>query len=641
MGIDKYMSENTKEKRKAERRKSGWYLLWEYAAEHPFVYFIAIASIGGSSILAAVIPRLIGGFTDAFKSGKLDLKIAAHFALLVLVVGTVRVTFGWIGRLLAAQHGRVITYKVREKLFKKWETLSPSYYHGHSVGELLSHALSDVEVIRQVASMGINITVSSLFMLGASLYMMVMHMNWHLAIAGLGPLVAIPVIVRHYGPRIKSQSAKLQATLGVMSQSVEEIIDGIRTVKAFGNEGVIIGRFEAKVDNIVVERMKFVRLSSIFTALIPLMASIGFIVVISYGGYLTINKTISLGDFVAFILYLTLLRQPLEQLGNMLNIIQRASASLARISELLNVQPAVYDRESALYDKPVKGNIEVKNLTFRYPGTGKDVLSNISFTVKKGKTLGIIGTIGSGKTTLAHLLMRLYEPPKGAIFIDDIDVHDFYLEHLRKSIAYVPQNGFLFSTTIQDNIAFAEDTTNEKKVVDAAKVTVVNQDIKKFQEMYKTEIGERGVRLSGGQKQRVALARMIYKDSPINVLDDSLSAVDTKTERLILKNMRTYGNKGMESKTTVIISHRLSAVMHADEIIILDKGRVIESGNHQELLKAGGLYTRLWNMQSGEDGRSEPVTNETVEETELLEILLSDENEDVKAKAAEGGVYGS
>jgi len=436
------------------------------------------------------------------------------------------------------------------------------------------------------------------------------------------------------------QSAKLQTTLGIMSQSVEEVIGGIRTVKAFGNENVIIDRFGAKVENIVVERMKFVKLSSMFTALVPLMASIGFIVVISYGGYLTINKTISLGDFVAFILYLTLLRQPLEQLGNLLNIIQRASASLARISELLNVQPAVYDREPTLYDKPVIGNIEVKNLTFRYPGTEKDVLSNISFTVKKGKTLGIIGSIGSGKTTLAHLLMRLYEPPKGAIFIDGIDIHNFYLNHLRQSIAYVPQNGFLFSTTVEENIAFAEDTTNEKKVVDAAIVSVVHEDIKKLKEMYKTEIGERGVRLSGGQKQRAAIARMIYKDSPINVLDDSLSAVDTKTERLILKNMRANLKKTTESKTTVIISHRLSAVMHADEIIILDEGRVIEKGNHQKLLKAGGLYTKLWDMQSGGDGRSKQTTNITVEETDLLEVFLSEDDEDVKANTAEGGVYG-
>jgi ATP-binding cassette subfamily B protein len=636
------MSENSAAEESLRKRKSGWYLLWEYAREHPFIYFVAIASIGGSSILAVWIPRLIGQFTDTFKGGGLSLKGAERYALVILAVGIARVSFGWLGRVLAAQHGRIITYKVREKLFEKWESLSPAYYHGHSIGELLSHALSDVDVVRQVASMGINITVSGIFMLGAALYMMVLHMNWPLAIAGLGPLVAIPVLVRYYGPKIKQQSAKLQASLGSMSQTVEEIFGGIRTVKAFGNENVVIGRFEEKVDAIVTERMKFVRLSSIFSALIPLMASIGFVVAISYGGYLTINKNITLGDFVAFLLYLTLLRQPLEQLGNMLNVIQRASASLARISELLNVPPAVFDHEGVLSEAPVKGDVEVKNLSFQYPGTQTQVLKDISFTLKRGKTLGIIGPIGSGKTTLAHLLLRLYEPPRQAIFVDGTDVHDFYLQHLRKSIAYVPQNGFLFSTSILENIAFSEDVSDAAKVESAAKITVVDEDIKKFPDVYNTEIGERGVRLSGGQKQRVAMARMVYKDAPIHLLDDSLSAVDTKTERQILKNMRGNGNSGLagpksKSKTTIIISHRLSAVMHADEILILEAGRITERGSHAALLKTDGLYAKLWNMQSGETGRSEPAAAEGAVKTALLEVLLAEDEEAVKSEAAEEG----
>jgi ATP-binding cassette subfamily B protein len=478
-------------------------------------------------------------------------------------------------------------------------------------------------------------------MLIAALYMMMAHMSWKLAIAGLGPLIVIPVIVRYYGPRIKAQSAKLQATLGVMSQSVEEIIAGIRTVKAFGNEKVIINRFENHVENILVERMKFVRLSSIFTALIPFMASIGFIVVIGYGGYLTINNAISLGDFVAFLLYLILLRQPLEMLGNTLNVIQRGSASLARISDLLEAPRAVYNHRTATIHKPVHGDIEVKNLSFRYPGTQKDVLSDVSFTVKQGQTLGIIGTIGSGKTSLAHLLMRVYEPPRGTIFIDGVDVQDYYLKDLRQSVAYVPQNGFLFSTTINENIAFAEEIIDEEKVISSAKISAVHEDIQKLKEMYATEIGERGVRLSGGQKQRVAIARLIYKDSPVNVLDDSLSAVDTKTERLIFLNMQKYRKTKGHSKTNIIISHRLSAVIHADEIIILDQGRITDRGNHQQLLKTSELYGKLWILQSGGEGRSEPILPELSSKTELLEVLLEEDDDDEKVKSTEGGGYGS
>jgi ATP-binding cassette subfamily B protein len=351
------MTTNPPQNRTTGTKNSGWHLLWDYVREHPFIYFIAIASIGGSSILAVWIPRIIGRFTDSLQRGTLDYAEVHRFAWAILGVGIARVTFGWLGRVLAAQHGRIVTYKVRDALFKKWETLPPSYYHGHSVGELLSHALSDVEVVRQVASMGINITVNGTFMLGAALYMMMVHMNWRLAVAGLGPLVAIPILVRYFGPRIRNQSAKFQASLGSMSQSVEETFGGIRTIKAFGNEDVAVGMFEEKVDQIVREKIKFVRLSAVFGALIPLIGALGFIIVISYGGYLTIQHVITLGDLVAFLLYLTLLRQPLEQLGNMLNLIQRASASLGRISELLDVVPAVFDREGTLYHAPVQGGM--------------------------------------------------------------------------------------------------------------------------------------------------------------------------------------------------------------------------------------------------------------------------------------------
>jgi ATP-binding cassette subfamily B protein len=280
----------------------------------------------------------------------------------------------------------------------------------------------------------------------------------------------------------------------------------------------------------------------------------------------------------------------------------------------------------------VHGDIEVKNLTFRYPGTTTDVLKDISFTIKQGKTLGIIGPIGSGKTSLANLLLRLYEPSNGAIFVDGVDILNFYLEHLRKAIAFVPQNGFLFSTSILENIAFSEDLPNVEKAENSARIAAIFEEIKKFPESFKTEIGERGVRLSGGQKQRVAIARMIYKNAPIRILDDSLSAVDTKTERMILKNMRA----GILQKktTTIIISHRLSAVMHADEILVLEEGRITERGSHPKLLKTGGLYAKLWNMQSGASARADTLSPDKTDKIELIETLLAEEDDSVKAEAA-------
>jgi ATP-binding cassette subfamily B protein len=423
---------------------------------------------------------------------------------------------------------------------------------------------------------------------------MAVHVDWRLSLAGLGPLLAIPLLVKWLGPRIKQQSHRSQEALGGMAQTVEEVISGIRAVKAFGTEETVIGRFEQKVDTIFGEKMKFARLSSLFGALIPLMVNLGFIAVLGYGGYLVIGREISLGDFVAFTLYVAMLRQPLEQLGNVLNIVQRSSASLNRIASLLQVVPDVRDRDGILFDIPLKGEVAVRGLSFRYPGTDRDVLSDISFTVKSGMTLGIIGEMGSGKTTLADLLLRLYDPPEGTVFLDNRDIFNYPLARLREGIAYVPQDGFLFSTTILDNIGFADQYPDRERAEHCTRITAIHETLAAFPEGFDTEIGDRGVRLSGGQKQRIAIARMIYKDAPIQILDDSLSAVDTTTEKRIIRNLRE-----LKARTTIIISHRLSAVQHADEIIVLKDGRIAERGSHQKLMALGEIYADQWLMQSG------------------------------------------
>lgn len=549
---------------------------------------------------------------------------------MIIVIGIIRVFAGWFGRILVHRHGRILTYKLRQELFQKWGTLSPAYYHRQSIGDLLSHALSDVEVVRELVTMGINVSIGGLSMLAAALYMMVIYMDWRLALAGLGPLVAIPVIIRYLGPKIRNQFLRSQAALSSMAQTVEEAISGIRAVKAFGNEQVSISRFEQKIDTIVQEKIKFVRLSSLFGSLIPLMAALGFIIVMGYGGFLTIKKVISLGDFIAFTLYLAMLRMPLEQLGRVLNIIQGASASLNRLSELLGVVPAVTDRQEPLLNRKVWGELKVEKLTFRYPGAERDVLTDISFTVRPGKTLGIIGSMGSGKTTLADLLLRLYDPPQGMVFIDGEDILRYPLARLRQSIAYVPQDGFLFSSTLFENIGFSDEKPDRERVEHSAKISEVYDNIKRFPEGFETEIGERGVRLSGGQKQRVAIARMIYKDAPVYILDDSLSAVDTKTERIILKNLR-----GIRSKTTIVISHRLSAVRYADEILVLEEGRIIERGNHSELIKLAGLYFRLWCMQSGLREGAESIGPGATEEARSLQSGLTENIESIQSSLTE------
>ncbi|MDD5465168.1 MAG: ABC transporter ATP-binding protein [Candidatus Omnitrophica bacterium] len=598
---------------------SGWRIVWSYVYKHRFVYFFGVMLVAASSLLAVWIPRLLGSFTDSLQHGSLSFSGIANFAWMIIVIGIIRVFAGWSGRILVHRHGRILTYKLRQELFLKWGTLSQAYYHRQSIGNLLSHALSDVEVVRELVTMGINVSIGGLSMLAAALYMMVIYMDWRLALAGLGPLVAIPVIIRYLGPKIRNQFLRSQAALGSMAQTVEESISGIRAVKAFGNERVSINRFEQKIDTIVQEKIKFVRLSSLFGSLVPLMAALGFIIVMGYGGFLTIKKVISLGDFIAFTLYLAMLRMPLEQFGRVLNIIQGASASLNRLSELLQVVPAVTDRQGALLNRNVRGEVKIEKLTFRYPGTERDVLTDISFTVKPGQTLGIVGSIGSGKTTLVDLLLRLYDPPEGTVFIDGEDILSYPLARLRQGIAYVPQDGFLFSTTVLENIGFSDEEPDRERAEHSARITMVYDDIKRFPEDFETEIGERGVRLSGGQKQRVAIARMIYKDAPIHILDDSLSAVDTKTERIILKNLR-----GIKNKTTIVISHRLSAIRHADKILVLEEGRIVGRGNHAELIKSSGLYSRLWYMQSGLTEGAESIKPVVTEEVGSLQSGLTE-----------------
>lgn len=613
---------------------SGFRLITAYFRQHWFIYLTGTFMVALASLLMAVIPRILGDITNQLQRGTLGQPEMAHFIKIICAIGLLRVLTGWGGRLLIHQKGRILTYTLRRRLFEKWNTLSPAYYHRHSVGDLVAHALSDVEVVRELVSMGVCQAFSGLAVLVGVIALMAVKVDWPLALAGLGPLLSIPLLVKWLGPKIKQQSTRSQEALGSMSQIVEEVIDGIRAVKAFGTEQVVIGRFTGKVDNIVTEKLRLVRLSSLFSSLLPLMVNLGFVFVLGYGGVLVTLHLVSLGDFVAFTLYIAMLRQPMEQLGNVLNIVQRASASIKRINTLLNVESDVVDRPGLLIDRPLQGTLQVQGLSFRYPGTERPVLEDINFTLKPGQTLGIIGATGSGKSTLADLLLRLYEPPEGSVTIDGRDILRYPLARLRDGIAYVPQDGFLFSTTVLENICFSDDYPDRERAEQCARITAIHENIISFPEGFNTEIGERGVRLSGGQKQRVAIARMIYKNAPYQILDDSLSAVDTTTERQILDNLRDMSAAASgKRKSTIIISHRLSAVQHADEILVLERGRIVERGSHRQLIAIDGIYAGQWYMQAGLAHASCSDADEELQ----LPALVADQNIDEEMEQLEAG----
>ncbi|NTU52733.1 MAG: ABC transporter ATP-binding protein [Chlorobiaceae bacterium] len=590
---------------------SGLRIVTVHCLQNPSSYITGILFIAASCVLATWIPRLLGQVTDSLRYGHAGEGDIAGFARMIVAVGAGRVIAGWAGRFLTHMKGRELTYTLRRELFAKWSTLSPSYYHTKSSGELISHALSDVDIVGDLVTLGLNMSVTGIATLIGTFWQMVVHVDWKLSVASVGPLLFIPVLVRRLGPAIRSQSHRAQEALDAMSQVTGEAVWGVRAVKAFGQEAVFNSRFEQRAEAIFEEKMRFARLSALFSSLVPLMVNIGFVFILGYGGFLVATKAISLGDFVAFTLYAVLLRLPLEQLSNVINIVQRAVPSLDRLATLLSVEPEIRNRPGALTGQVFHGDLLVDRLTFRYPGSDHDVLHDLSFSVRPGQTLGIIGAVGSGKSTLADLLIRLYDPPSGSIRIGGRDILDYSLATLRKGVACVPQEGFLFSGTVLENIGFSDEEPDEARAERCAVIAVVHESILQLPEGYDTEVGERGARLSGGQKQRLAIARMLYKDAPFQLLDDPLSAVDLTTERRILDNLRTLkassGGGASSGKITIIISHRLSAVQHADEILVLQEGRIVERGSHETLLDSEGYYAFQWSLQnnlfSGDDGK--------------------------------------
>ena len=570
-------------------------LMWFFKAEKK-AYLIGIGMLLFVAFLQLVPPRVIGMVVDEIETGTLTREGLIQWVLILVAAGVGMYVLRYFWRIMIFGSSVKLARLLRNRLYEHFTKMSPNFYQKRRTGDLMAHATNDLQAIQQTAGVGVLTLVDSLATGGFVIIAMATTISWKLTLICLLPMPLMAILTGWYGRMLHARFHKAQEAFSTLNDKSQESITGIKVIKTFGQEKEDIEDFRKQSEDVVKKNTSVAKIDSLFDPTISLIVGISFFLSIVFGSRYVLNGEMTIGSLVSFTTYLGLLIWPMLAFGHLFNVVERGRASLDRVNALLAEKVEIKDQEGSVSIVP-QGDIAFNLKNYAFPGEQEPQLKNIHFTLPKGSTLGIVGKTGAGKTSLLKLLIREFEGYEGTISIGGRLLKDYQLDKLREAVGYVPQDHFLFSATVAENIAFANPDAPREQVYEAARIARIHEDILDFTDGYETVVGERGVSLSGGQKQRISIARAILLNPEVLILDDSLSAVDAKTEEEILEALK----ENREGKTTLITAHRLSAIEHADLILVLEDGEIVERGPHEQLMEHEGWYKDMYLRQQLEE----------------------------------------
>ncbi len=562
---------------------------FKYLKKYKSMLIIGIISLIICDIFQISIPWFM---KDAIDSVKVEgsMRLLTRFSILVIGAAFGKIFFSYYLRSTFRKISVLVEFDIKNELMKKYLSMPPSFYNNHSIGDLMAHSTNDVRAVRMLCGMAILAFADTVLVLLFALTLMI-KVNLKLTLLGLIPLPFLAGVMVYFAKNIFHKFTMVQENFSKLTEKVEETLSGIKIIKSYVKENEQGDLFKDINKNYMKKNMDLVRIWGTMFPTISFIAGLSLLITLFFGAKFMIYGQLTVGEYVAFNQYLMMFIWPMMAIGWVVNLYQRGTASMKRIKAILNVKSEIIESDNAIM-KEIDGKIEFRNVSFSY-NNNDNTISNLSFIINKGETLGILGLTGSGKSTIADMILRFADAKDGKILIDGINIKDYQLRNLRSQIGYVPQESFLFSYTIEENIGFGKERWSFEEIKRASNIAKIYDNIIEFPEKFKTMVGERGVTLSGGQRQRTAISRAIVINPKILILDDAFSSVDTETEAEILSEMKEY----MGKRTTILISHRISTLNNADRIIVLDSGKLIEEGNHNDLLNRKGLYYEIFTKQ--------------------------------------------